>query len=64
MTAYYFEGGSDDYLYQVYLIAEDGEYCLTNKMSHDRALEYVRTHESRYGEGQELAIRYEGFYGW
>lgn len=45
-------------MYEVVLIAEDGEYVLTDPMSEASALRWIKSNESRYGEGQDLCVQY------
>ena len=45
-------------MYQVLLVAEDGEYVLTDPMTERDALAWIRLNESRYGEGQRLCLEY------
>lgn len=48
-------------MYEVILIAEDGEYTLTDPMCEAAALRWISKNESRYGEGQRLALRWYGY---
>lgn len=45
-------------MYEVILIAEDGQYTLTDPMPERQALAWIKRNESRYGEGQRLALQY------
>lgn len=45
-------------MYEVYLIAEDGEYCITEPMYEADAIAWIDANEGQYGEGQELVLRY------
>jgi len=45
-------------MYEVYLIAEDGEYCISEPMQEDDAVAWIEDNEWQYGEGQELVLRY------
>jgi hypothetical protein len=49
-------------MYEVVLVAEDGEYVLTDPLIESQALLWARRNESRYGEGQRLELRYTGAY--
>ena len=43
-------------MYNVILIAEDGEYTLAGPMPEQAAIQFCESHESNYGEGQQLCI--------
>jgi hypothetical protein len=46
--------------YRVILVAEDGEYTLTDSLSYNACVRYCRDNEGNYGEGQHLEIREAG----
>jgi hypothetical protein len=46
--------------YKVILVAEDGEYTLTDSLSYKACVRYCRDNEGNYGEGQHLEIREAG----
>jgi len=45
-------------MFEVVLIAEDGEYILTDPMPEKAALAWIKSNENRYGEGQRLSLQY------
>jgi len=45
-------------MYQVILVAEDGEYTLTDPMLEKAAMAWIKRNESRYGDGQCLYLQY------
>ncbi len=47
-------------MYQVILIAEDGEYILEVFNTHAGAENYIHRNASRYGDDQDLVIENKG----
>ena len=45
-------------MYQVILVAEDGEYTLTAPLPERAALAWIKRNETRYGDGQRLCLQY------
>jgi len=44
-------------VYQVVLIAEDGEYVISDWQTQERAIIEVEKIKDNYGDGQSLAVR-------